>query len=336
MSKSGTTRRGWLARGSAVAAAVLAAACGDSQPRAVTAPQPTRGRMASIVTPAAAAALDASGRFALPERGAGGRYPEISRDLAVQLAVAWARDFGPHNEPFLRETHGGPIAFGQLAPCGRALYARSGFEAPSEQMPAPLRRQYGPWWLVTLCTGGTVPTVSVAVSAWATNLRVDRGHVAYSSTEVNGTEFFGIGVPLGHSGEYPTSPEAAASLAAAVSDARVAAVPELVMASPDQAPPQGARWALPLDRTVTLRGAQGAATAPAAFVAAHRFSRAGDAAYVPLAAQPAAVTARWTASAPGKPTPARFARTPDVRTEQVKRRADTPLRFELVTPAGGL
>lgn len=286
------------------------------------------------LTADAAAALDGDGRLRLPAPVPAGPDPEVTGETAAALGTAWGRDFGPYHGQFLREFRGGPIAFKTLAACGRPLYARAAVEPPSRDMKAGFRRQYGSWWLVTLCSPSGEPQVSVAVSAWATNLKLSDGHIRFSAGGDNGGEFFGMGTPRGHTGEYPATPEVAVARAARVSGARVAAVPDLLMPTPDQAPPQGAHWVVRLDRTVALRGARAAAPDARVYVAAHSFTQAGDTAFVAAPAQPAAFEARWAAPELNE-TPAQFKARYAVRAERLARRADVPLRFERITVTGG-
>jgi len=317
-------------------AAVAAVGCAERDP-GVIAPQPPKSRVAAALTPSAGVVFNTDGKIVLPAPR-GGPYAELSAARATALAQAWTRHFAPWSASFLEETHGAPIDLQRLRPCGRALYARAAFETPPADLPAPLRRPYGPWWLVTMCSATGVPQVSVAVSAWATEVRLVDGRIRFPEGVVAGNEFLGLGIPQGHTGEYPVSPEAAVTRAFAQTRRHVAAVPELVMASPDQAPPQGAHWTLQLDGPAELRrGGARAGAAPVSasrvYVAPHAFAAPGDTTFVPSATQPEGVTFYWTTPRnPGERTEAYDVRRRDITTT-IARRADTPTRFDrAITP----
>jgi hypothetical protein len=86
----------------------------------------------------------------------------------------------------------------------------------------------------------------VAVSALATDLRVEQGEIRFPS--VFGNEFKIVGVPAGWDGPIPISPERAIVMAGARSGRQVEAVPELVGPDLRRAYPQAAAWRLSLGR----------------------------------------------------------------------------------------
>lgn len=172
--------------------------------RAITAPEPTSDQLVQAVAGDAAAAIT-DGKFVLsaPEASLA---EQISVGHALALATAWSRQFGPLGRSWFEKDRGGSIRFDKLTPCGRPLFAVSGFYEPALDVLPSVRRAVGPWWLVTLCDGGT-PNLSVSVSAWATELRLEGGKIAFPPN--SGAEFSAIGIPIGHVGEYPSSPERA-------------------------------------------------------------------------------------------------------------------------------
>jgi hypothetical protein len=319
----------------AIAAGIGVLACSDKNPTGIPVVAPLRSELLASVTGAAAMAVDASGRFQLAAPVAG-RYPEITAADANGLAATWAREYGPLHLRFLQETHGGTINFHTLAICGRTFYVRNAFVPPSADIPSPYLKPYGPWWLVTMCAPGDVPTVSVAVSAWATELSISNGKIKFPF--VSGNEFFGIGIPLGQVGEFPGSPEAAATLVAKQSGRRVVQVPELIMAANTDGPPQAARWHLTLDSPANFHSARsGNLAVNEVFVGSPKVTELGVAVFVASPVQPSAVGFRWTPlPQPNESWKSYQQRvSASVTIESVKRRSDTPARFEPATIAAG-
>jgi len=151
---------------------MMGAACGDHTSD-FTAPPVTPSRLRASVTGRAASSLGADGLFKLGAPA--GAVGEISEPQAIAYATAWTRSFAPMIRDYLEQAHGQHLDFTKLGACGRPLYARSAFAPPGDEMPGPYRRPFGPWWLITLCDQGLGPSLSVAVSAWATDLGLDRG-----------------------------------------------------------------------------------------------------------------------------------------------------------------
>ena len=224
------------------------AACTDGTPAAVRAVQPSSAALRAVVTGPAAAAVAVDGRFQLA--AAPQSQGEISSTTANEIASAWLRSHASMIRDFIEKTHGGSVNFSKLSPCGRTLYAQSPFQPLPSDVPAPYRRPFGSWWLVTYCDDGQRPTVSVAVSALATELRIANGKLTFPS--VSGNEIFALGIPSGHQGEYPISPEAAVQIAADQTGVRVAKVPELVIPLTSDGPPQTARWRIALERSASF------------------------------------------------------------------------------------
>jgi len=310
-------------------------ACSEKSPTGIPLIQPEKGDLLASVTGRAAAALDASGKFKFVNQSAA-QHSEITSGEANDLASVWVHEFGPLHLRFLQETHGAPINFHTLTKCGRTLYVRNAFTPPSADIPSPYLRPYGPWWLVTMCAQGVVPTVSVAVSAWATELTISNGSIQFP--RASGGEFFGIGIPLGQVGEFPSSPEAAATFAAKESGMRVADVPELIMSANTDGPPQAARWHMKLDKQAKLLGKKsGALTVSDVFVGSPQTTKLGIALYVASPDQPSRVEFRWSVlpelHEQWKAYQQRmYAST---KTASAMRLIDTPARFEIATAAGG-
>ena len=177
----------------------LIAACGGDAVN--TEPLPSPSAVASAVAGTAAASLDQSGRFARLQENAS---DELNAGQAIQLANAYAKQFLPLQHTFLEKERGGAkIDLKKISACGRPLYAASPFERLPESVPAPDRRPYGSYWLVTLCAEGT-PQVSLAISAQATDLTIANGRIQFPF--YYGNEFFSQGIPVGHQGEFPSTP----------------------------------------------------------------------------------------------------------------------------------
>jgi hypothetical protein len=290
---------------------------------------PDRSSLLHAVTSAVALRVDANGRFDLSTTSAGSQFPEITQAQANLLAATWLREFGPQTITYLQSQHGGPIDFKRLHQCGRTLYARSPFGAIPTDLPAPYRKPYGPWYLATFCDGGDVPTVSVAVSAWATDIQVNGARLAFPAQ--SGNEFFPMGIPSGTIGEFPSSPENAATLAAQ-NGRLVAAVPELVMPINTIGPPQGARWHVTLDGPVSVHAASlGALDVRELFIGPPRVTRAGLARFVAQPTQPASVAVPWMVlTQPGEPFAVFKQGSGQINVGTIPRRADTPVAFDAV------
>ena len=215
------------------------------------------------------------------------------------------------------------------------LYAQSPFDAPPEEMPAPFQRPYGPWWLVTLCAGG-VPTVSLAVSAWATDLSIVEGKLRFPF--FSGNEFFPVGIPVGHVGEFPSAPETAASTVASRSGRRITSVPELIMPYRESGIPQSARWRMSLESPSNAVASGSSDPLMNVRFAGVARSRSSDL-QVSVAAskQPEGVTLVWG------PAPQQGELRASYRGRQralvkrttLGRRAGSPIAFENVSNSGG-
>lgn len=239
----------WMRAARAVLLLGVVSGCGTDA--YVTAPQPTEDDLRASVSGDAAATVTATGKFLIAQP-LPGLADLVAQGDAVLLATAWSRQFGPLLRGMLEQAHGAPIRLDKVAPCGRPLYAVSPFKEPPLDMLPAARRSVGPWWLVTLCEGST-PKLSVAVSAWATELRLENGRIVFPPNA--GMEFYGHGIPLGHTGEYPASPERAAVAAAQITGGRVTNVPRLIAGFNKGGHPGHARWQWSLDRRITARTA---------------------------------------------------------------------------------
>jgi hypothetical protein len=205
----------------------------------------------AYVTGAAAAALDADGRFRL-ETGSGWQRPELSEVQAAALADVYAFRLAPTLPSWFERHRGAKIDFASLRRCGRAFYAFSPYVEPPDALLAGRVNAVASRWMFTYCDGEESPAISVAVATTATHLRIVNGRIDGSTWR--GMEFHGAGIPLGTTA--PILPERAAERLAQESGARVASVPRLMLTGVGYFP-QSARWMLDLDRDVTARNPQG-------------------------------------------------------------------------------
>jgi len=93
--------------------AALLTACGGMDGTAMS--PGSLPRMSSIVTPEAQRFLDADGRFLVQPAV---DPADMSASAAEDLALAWVRDYARFNRSSLERSHGGPIDFVALRPCG--------------------------------------------------------------------------------------------------------------------------------------------------------------------------------------------------------------------------
>jgi hypothetical protein len=217
-------------------------------------PELTPHLMASLVTGAAAANLDASGHFRLQgPSGAGPR--QLSRREAEALAAIWPVQFGPWIQPALEKEHGGPITFSDLRVCGKALYAGSPFEpidlAVAEPTAAPAQRVFGPWWLATLCNVSGVPELSLGISAYATDITIKDGRMVLPV--IGGEWFSPEGIPLGAEDDFILSPERAAERVATKTSHKIREVPQLIVPLRRQGFPNHPHWRLLLDTKAAVQ-----------------------------------------------------------------------------------
>lgn len=248
-----------------------------------TAPQPTSDELRASLTGEAANAVNGAGKFVLPAPPPS-LASVVSPGQASSLALVWARQFGPLLRPGLEGVHGRPIAFDKLTQCGRPLYAVSAFEEPPLDVLPAARRAVGPWWLITLCEGVT-PKLSVAVSAWATELSIENNRIVFPTNA--GMEFYGQGIPLGHSGEYPVSPERAAVSTARQTGRRLTSIPNLITGFNKGGHPGHARWEWQLEGNVAVRTLAGRSlSASKVYVGEPIPVSANEILFVPTATQP--------------------------------------------------
>jgi hypothetical protein len=181
------------------------------------------------------------------------REPGVLLDerRAQEFAQVAAHQFGPMLRGYLERGHGGPIDIAGLRVCGRSYFVESPFQPLPAEIAVPAKKQFGSWWVVGLCAPGGMTQVSIAVSVYASDLRVENGELRFP--RIFGNEFKLVGVPRSWDGAIPVSPERAIVMAGKHSGRKVAAVPSLVGPDLRRAYPQAAAWRLALgtDRAPT-------------------------------------------------------------------------------------
>jgi hypothetical protein len=230
----------------ALVCVALLAACDDQASN----PQPLDpGDIRTFVTAEVAEQLAPDGRFPLREPDAE-PYPQISRERAAEIALAWARTYGRYFRPYLERDHGRSIDFDALSLVSPVWYAGAVYEpVPADAHPG-YRNAFGPHYILYLGSGSE-PVLGVSVAAFAQSYMDAEGHLADHGR--SGNEVVAYGVPPGWGFSMPVSAEQAVRVAGASSGARVAEAPELINPHRDYHP-YHARWKVSLDRPVTVRG----------------------------------------------------------------------------------
>jgi hypothetical protein len=295
-----------LRRAPAAAAALLvsATACQD-----VSAPQPLHpADLREHVVPSLAAQLTPEGRFpaTAPEPQP---YPQITAEEAREIALAWARIFGPYNRPYLEKGHGRAIDFAALEPVSPVWYAAAVYEPVEPELHHGYRNAFGPHYLLYLGQSGE-PVLSMSVAAH-TGVRVENGELVYPFE--SGNDVLAFGARHGQGFGFPVSPEQAVRIASIATGRRAAGAPVLLNPSREYHPPH-ARWRVTLERPVVARTASGRRVETREFFVGLR----GEV-VVPTLMQPDTVG--------GYPLV-------DGLRLVLQRRADRPVAFERGTPSG--
>lgn len=288
----------------------------------------TYGTMAKYVVGEAATALQANGRFRLYEPSS---PDEITQSHAEAIAAAWPEQFGRWIAGRLEREHGAPISMPDQRVCARTYYVRSAFEQLDDQFKAagpPTRRLFGPWWLVTLCGSRNQPQVSLAVSAYSTDLRVEDGSILMPN--FGGEWFAAEGISKDVGTTFVEQPEELVRRTGASYDRRVTRTPELIAPMREDGFPNHPRWRLFLDKPVTARGKVTEHLNKTEVMSWRRPGGSQQDYQVALEAQPREVAFRYPdpATLNDADVPLRFL------TGLVKRRADVPVKFESVSVEG--
>ena len=205
-----------------------------------------------LLTGRAADALNEKGQFNLDLSLSS---DELSESEAVGFATIFLADYGRFSKTRYELSFGGTINLSRLKACPRAFYAASAYQYKDVIAPQ-LTRELGPHWLVSFCTAGGIPAVSVSLSALAKDLVILEDVLRMPHPGPG--DFLDVGIPR-YVENVPIAPEDAARIAAIAAGALVAEVPQLVQ-TPRPYAPQLARWRIRLDREIAVRGAVGGKT----------------------------------------------------------------------------
>lgn len=279
-------------------------------------PPPLMEGLSSFLTEEAWVQLGESERFDVSSVDFPGEEL-IPPDRAAGLARAFMRVMGPWNRDRLEAEHGATIDFDRLVPESRVIAAQSPNRPFGPNVPLFVRKNWGPYYLVTLSEGG-VPKVVVAVSALASDLEVEAGRVRATGGGPYGNEFRWYGVPLGGEGVV-LAPETAVHLASLRTGARIVRVPLLVRRGAPYGPRVG-QWRVDLDRIVELELESGGTTETNVVYVDALEGWVG----VPASTQPDGTEARYALPTGG--------RNPEVRTTTVRHRPGFPAKIEPLTP----
>ena len=278
----------------------------------------------------AAAALTETGsvQTAEPSRRA---YPQLTRHAAVRLAEAWIQRFGVNYSELVSRDRAAAVDVRALDPClDGHVYAESPYQDVAADVSTAVRREYGPYWIIALCTSEREKVATLAVSAFASEsvfVPEPRGQRPVQL----GNEYFVGGVPRAW-GDFPIGPEAAIKLAYMATHERVVSQPMLVQRALPNAP-QAALWRLRIERPARVRmvdsGDSGLRTVSEVFVG---MSRGQARIYIAVDIQPSAVeVVSPVRLAPKGVSTAAIA--PEVADVVVGRRDGFPLTFaEVVVP----
>ncbi len=221
--------------------------------------QPPAGvpKLDRYVTSAVSGELDLEGRFVMQSAVPPADVAMITRERAGQLAVAMVHTYGQFFERSWERQRGADIDLESLELDPRIHYADTPHERfPDTYHPAD-RRHFGPFYLVHFTSGGA-PVLAVAVSAYNTDVQIEKGRLRLPDR--SGGDFFPVAVSVnaasGPTRYVPVSPEVAVEHVASRTGARVSRVPELVMLDRGYHPTM-AQWKLTFEQPVHVRRSRG-------------------------------------------------------------------------------
>ena len=238
------------------AASFLLSGCDGTK---ITAPE-GEGDVSAHVSGPAALALDATGRFVLPEPASPSSEPIVTPLRARDLAASYVLSFGPALERFWEDDRGRPIDHGRLRADERVFFAATPYDLVPDGFHPAFRRVLGPYYLVQMGSGAD-PELQVATAAYNTELGIN-GKGKLDIPPLSGMEFVSAGVPVDTLRPHRASvltPEQAVVRVGRATGARIREVPELVQLGHPLGPLYPA-WKLTLDRSVRVRTADGART----------------------------------------------------------------------------
>lgn len=228
-------------------ATFLACGCGETPEILQPAKPPPVG---AFITLSVQASLDRDGLFPVPPP-IESPYPQIPEVRARELAEAFRKTHLRNVIGILEEDRGGAINPEQLSVCGRTYYVEPSIEPVPPGVTSPARRHFGPWWVLSLCGLAGLPQVSLAVSAYATDLGIENGRLSYPPhPAIHGEYFHWLGVKVGNAEGLVAFPEAAVASVARATGRQVTGVPRLI--SFHRKFPQRASWRVELAAPASL------------------------------------------------------------------------------------
>lgn len=247
---------------SSAAVVLIAAACDNSETRLASAPVAPPS-ISQYVTGEAADALRSNGELRLAPGESYDGTAIISADRAIELANAYVRTYGYSFKRMWERQRGTRIDLSTIAAAPRVYFAQSPYGAFPEGFHPAFKRWYGPWYHVTLMSGGS-PVILMAVSAYLTEYKIkDNGLLAIPIA--SGNDFVHIAIPSESNGFAPISPEEAVARAALASGASIDRTPDLVLRGGSSSP-LFAAWQMSLDRPAPLSVPQNGREARVLFV----------------------------------------------------------------------
>jgi len=211
----------------------------------------------SLVTGAAAQALEASGRFVIPSDliDSGENVSLVTSARARMLAAAFMHSYGPTFLGSWVQDRGGSITLAALSISERAYPAQSPYaEVPKIGCHPSDVRLFGSFYLLT--ADGAEPMVRIATSAQLADYAITPdGDLDEPSR--TGQDFIHEGIRQDRSIGYLLSPEQAVFLVAERTGAMIIDVPRLALRDVTFSP-NTALWRVALDRDARVRGSNGA------------------------------------------------------------------------------
>lgn len=225
---------------------LLVSACGED----LAAPPPLLpDNVRAYVSDELAAHLTANGTFVLPPP-ASEPYPQLTPDGSAELALVYARTFGPYLRDYLERYHGRSIDFATLRVGSPAYYASTPYAPTPDTVDAGARNAFGPYYLVYLVAPDGRPVLVAEVAA-RSEITIENGQLKFPLSR--GSDVRLEAIAPGRGFMTPPSPERAVQIAGAAAGAHATAVPELLLPGRPFSPAY-ARWRVALDRPVVVRG----------------------------------------------------------------------------------
>ena len=201
----------------------------------------------AYLTPEVRAQLNEHGQILIPNVSTGSSF--ISADEARTLATAFCRQAGHFYRYSLEERYGSSIDFSSLRADERVYFAETPYGAVPPDAHVSFRKLYGPYYLVTMTARNGDPVLSVAVSAYNTDLTLENGKVKFPRDR--GNDFFIVAYDKRTDLTLPLLPEKAVGRVANAVRRRVNGV-NLILRDVRMSP-QTAMWRIGLEEAATVR-----------------------------------------------------------------------------------